>query len=67
MDVRLNVAGEGGEFRVRSNLVYGMFALAENALRGFLIVPEVRFGDARFESFQALAVLRRVKDSSAQD
>jgi len=66
MDVRLNVAGEGGEFRVRGNLFFGALALAEYALRGFLIVPKIGFGDARFESFQALAVLRCVKDSSAR-
>jgi len=66
MDVRLNVAGDGGEFRVCGNLFFGALALAEYALRGFLIVPKIGFGDARFESFQALAVLRRVKDSSAR-
>jgi hypothetical protein len=35
-------------------------------LRGFLIVPETGIGDARFEGFQAFALLRRVKDSSAR-
>ena len=66
MDVRLNVAGEGGEFRVRGNLFFGALALAEYALRRFLIVPEIGVSDAFFENFQALAVLRRVKDSSAR-
>jgi hypothetical protein len=67
MDVRLNVAGDGRELRVGSYLFFGALALAQNALRRLLIVPEIGFGDARFESFQALAVLRRVKDSSARD
>ena len=66
MAVRLNVAGDGREFRVRGNLFFGALALAENALRGFLIVPEIGVSDAFFENFQALAILRRVKDSSAR-
>jgi hypothetical protein len=33
-------------------------------LRGFLIIPEIGLGDARFEGFQALAMWRGVKDSS---
>jgi len=66
MDVRLDIAGDGGELLVRGNLFFGPFPLAENALRRFLIAPETGIGDARFESLQALAVLRRVKDSSAR-
>jgi hypothetical protein len=66
MDVRFDVAGEGGELLVRCDLFFGALAFAENALCGFLIVPEIGGGDARFESFQALAVLRGVKDSSAR-
>jgi len=66
MDVRLDVAGGGRELLVRGNLFFGPFPLAENALCGFLIVPETGIGDARFESLQALPVLRRVKDSSAR-
>jgi hypothetical protein len=66
MDVRFDVAGDGRELLVGGNLFFGALALAENALRGFLIVPEIRVGDARFEGFQAFAVLRGVKDSSAR-
>ncbi len=66
MDVRLDVAGDGRELLVRGDLFFGSFPLAENTLCGFLIVPETGIGDARFESLQALAVLRRVKDSSAR-
>jgi hypothetical protein len=66
MDVRLSVAGDGGELFVRGNLLFGALAIAENALCGFLIIPEIGVGDARFEGFQALAVLGRVKDSSAR-
>jgi hypothetical protein len=64
--VRLDVAGDGSEFFVRGDLLLGALAFAENVLRGFLIVPEIGGGDACFESFQALAVLRGVKDSSAR-
>ena len=67
MDVRLNVTGDGGEFIVGGDLFFCALAFAENALRGFLIAPEIGVGDARFESFQALAVLRCVKDSSERD
>ena len=66
MDVRLNIARDGGELRVRVNLLFGALALAENVLSRFLIAPEIGVGDARFESFQALAILRRVKDSSVR-
>jgi hypothetical protein len=66
VDVRLDVAGERRQFVVRANLLFSAFPIAENALRCFLVVPEIGFGDARFESFQALAMLRRVKDSSAR-
>jgi hypothetical protein len=66
VDVRFDVAGNRGEFFVRGNLLFGAFSLAENALCRFLIVPEVGIGDARFETFQSLAVLRDVKDSSAR-
>ncbi len=66
MDVRLDVAGDGGEPLVRGNLFFGPLPFAENALRSFLIAPEIGVGDACFESLQALAVLRCVKDSSAR-
>jgi hypothetical protein len=36
-------------------------------LGGFLVVPKIRGGDAGFEGFQALAMLRGVKDSSARE
>jgi hypothetical protein len=64
MDVGLDVAGNGRQPLVSGNLFLGALALAENALCSFLIVPEIRIGDARFQGFQALAVLWGVKDSS---
>jgi hypothetical protein len=66
MDVGLDITRNRRELFVGSNLFFGALPLAENALRSFLIVPETRVGDARFESFQAFAVLRGVKDSSAR-
>ena len=64
MDVGLDVARRRGEFFVGANLFFGAFAIAENTLCGFLIVPESGVGDAGFKRFQAFAVQRSVKDSS---
>jgi hypothetical protein len=66
IDVRLDIAGGGCELFVRGNLFFGALAVAQNGLRGFLIAPEIGIGDARFEGFQAFAVLRGVKDSSGR-
>jgi hypothetical protein len=66
MDVCLDVAGDGRELLVRSNLFFGPLPFAENTLCSFLIAPKIGVGDARFESLQALPVLGRVKDSSAR-
>ncbi len=48
-DVGFDVAGERGELVVRGDLVFGAFAVAQDGLRGFLIVPEIGIGDAGFE------------------
>jgi hypothetical protein len=64
MNVRVEIAGKRGELLVRGDLIFGALAVAQDGLRGFLIVPEVRRGDACFEGFQALAIGRGVKDSS---
>jgi hypothetical protein len=66
IDVRLNIAGDGGELFVRGDLFFGALAIAEDTLSRFLLTPKVRVGSAGFEGFQALAVLGRVKDSSAR-
>ena len=66
MNIRFDVAGEGSKFFVGGNLFFGTLAIAEDALRRFLIVPEIGIGNAGFEDFQALAILWRVKDSSAR-
>jgi len=47
-------------------LFFRAFAVAENGLGFFLVVPEIGLSDPRFERFQAFAVLRRVKDSSGR-
>jgi hypothetical protein len=67
IDISLDIAGDGGELFVSGNLLFSTLAVAENALRGFLIAPKIGIGGARFERFQALAILGRVKDSSARE
>jgi hypothetical protein len=66
MDIRFDVAVERSKFFVSGNLFFGALAIAEDALRGFLIAPEIGIGDAGLEGFQPLAILWRVKDSSAR-
>ena len=66
IDVSLDIAGDGGEFFIRGDLLFGTFPVAQNTLRGFLIAPEIGVGGADFEGFQALAILGSVKDSSAR-
>jgi hypothetical protein len=65
VDVRFEVAGNRREFFVGGDLIFGALTVAQDALRRFLVAPEFRLGDARFEAFQAFAMLRSVKDSSA--
>jgi hypothetical protein len=66
IDVGLDVAGDGSEFFVRGDLFFGALAIAEDTLSRLLIAPKIGVGGAGFEGFQALAVLGRVKDSSAR-
>jgi len=67
LDVCLDVAGERFEFLIRGELVFDALAVAEDALCLFLIAPEIGVGGALFEGFQARAVLRGVKESSARE
>ena len=55
-----------GQLFVRAHLVLGAFAVAQHGLRGFLVAPEIRVGGSQFEGFYAFAMLRGVKDNSAQ-
>ena len=64
VDVRVEVAGKRGELFVGGNLLFGAFAIAQDGLRGFLIVPELGRCDAGFEGLQPFAMWRGVKDSS---
>jgi len=66
MNIGLEIAGERSKFLVGSNLFFGALAIAQDALCGFLVAPEIGLGNAGFEGFQALAILWRVKDSSAR-
>jgi hypothetical protein len=64
VNVRIEVAGKRRELFVSANLIFGPFAIAQDGLRRFLIVPEIGLRDAGFEGFQALAMRSGVKDSS---
>jgi hypothetical protein len=66
IDVGFDVFGERREFVVRVHLILGALTITQYGLRGFLIAPEIGIGHARFEGFQALAMLGGVKDNSAQ-
>jgi hypothetical protein len=46
-------------------LVFSALAVTQHRLRRFLVAPEIWVRDARFEGFQAFAMLRGVKDNSA--
>jgi hypothetical protein len=67
MNIGFDIAGEGSKFFVGGNLFFGALAISEDALRRFLIVPEIGIGYASLQGFQALAILWRVKDSSARE
>jgi hypothetical protein len=64
MNVGVEITGERSELFVGRDLIFGALAVAQDGLRGFLIVPEIGRGDARFEGLQALTVGRGVKDNS---
>jgi hypothetical protein len=49
MNVGIEIAGKRSELFVGGNLIFGALAIAQEGLRGFLIVPEIGRGDARFE------------------
>jgi hypothetical protein len=66
-DVRLDVARERIQFLVGGELLFDLLAVAENALRFFLIAPKIGVGGECFEGFQARAVLGNVKESSARE
>ena len=66
VDIGLQVTTYRHELFVRGNLLFGAFAFAQNSLGGFLVVPEIGFGNARLQRFQAFAVARCVKDSSGR-
>jgi hypothetical protein len=65
-DISLDVGGNGGELFVGGNLFFGTLTIAEDSLGFFLVVPEIGIRYAGFESFQAFAVLRGVKENSAR-
>jgi hypothetical protein len=49
IDVGVDVAADAGEFFVGGDLVFGAFAVAEDGLGFFLVVPEIGIGGASFE------------------
>ena len=66
MNIGFDIAVERCKFFVSGDLFFGALAIAEDALRGLLIAPEIGIGYASLQGFQALAILWRVKDSSAR-
>jgi len=64
MDVGVEIAGKRCELFVGGDLIFGTLAIAQDGLGGFLIVPEIGRGNARFEGLQAFAMGRGVKDNS---
>ena len=46
--VGFDVTGKVGEFFVGVDLVFGTLAIAQDGLRGVLIIPEIRVGYAGF-------------------
>jgi len=49
VDVRVEVAGKRGQLFVGGNLLLRALAIAQDGLRGFLIVPEIGLCDAGLE------------------
>jgi hypothetical protein len=66
MNIGFEIAGERSKFFVSGNLIFGALAIAQDALRRFLIAPEIGISCASLEGFQAFAILWGVKDSSAR-
>jgi hypothetical protein len=46
MDVSVQVAGKRSELFVGGDLIFRALAIAQDGLRGFLIVPEIGRGNA---------------------
>jgi hypothetical protein len=66
MQVRLDVARDTRKLFVRRNAAFRAFALLQNLLRRFLVLPEVRLRSSLFEIGEKTAVAVYVKDSSAR-
>jgi hypothetical protein len=64
MNIGVEVAGKRSELVVGGDLFFRALAIAQDGLRGFLIVPEIGLSDAGFEGLQTFAMWRGVKDSS---
>jgi len=52
-NVRLDVAGERIQLSIGGELVLGTLAIAQNRLRGFLIIPEIGLGDFASSDFKS--------------
>jgi hypothetical protein len=63
-DVGFDVIRKTSELIVGADLLFRALAVAQHRLRSFLIVPELGPGDAGFERFQKLTMLRSVKENS---
>jgi len=67
VEIGFDVADGAREFFVRGNIAFRVFALLQDALGFFLVLPEGGIAGLCFEGFQALAVGGNVKDNSARD
>jgi hypothetical protein len=65
-DIGFEITGDRGELFICGKRNFCTLSFPQDILRFFLIVPEIGIRGAFFQSLQACAILRNVKDSSAR-
>jgi len=66
VEIGFDVADGARKFFVGGDVAFGVFALLQDSLGFFLVLPEGGIAGLCFEGFQSLAVGCDVKDSSAR-
>jgi hypothetical protein len=66
MKIGFDVRDGARELLFRSDVGFSLFALLQNALCFFLVLPKGRVADFFFEGFQAFAAGGNVKDNSGR-